>query len=123
STTGGTQNISNLDTGFSAGGYGDFSATHTVEQIAGEMVNFSTDIVGGTAGFRIWVDWNQDGVFDVTEEVAYHSMSFLSTHTGSFEVPTTALTGTTRMRIVSNWGSSQGNTLPCATGYANGEFE
>ena len=123
STTGGIQNISNLSTGFSAGGYGDFSATHTVEQIAGDMVNFSADIVGGTAGFRIWVDWNQDGVFSVTEEVAYHSTGFKADHTGSFVVPANALVGATRMRIVSHWLNSQGLVDPCIVGFTNGEFE
>ena len=123
STTGGVQNISNLATGFSAGGYGDYFDTHTVEQVAGSTVNFSTDIVGGTAGFRIWVDWNQDGVFNITEEVAYHSTGYKSNHTGSFVVPTNALIGTTRMRIVSHYLNSQGLVDPCITGYTNGEFE
>jgi hypothetical protein len=123
STTGGIQNISNLATGFSTGGYGDFFDTHTVEQIAGDMVEFSTDIVGGTSGFRIWVDWNQDGVFDTAEEVAYASSGYASSHSGSFEIPTDALLGTTRMRIVNHWLSASGDVDPCATGFSYGEFE
>src|SRR5690554_864327 len=123
STTGATQNISNMGTGFSTGGYANFTDTHTVEQAAGEDVEFEVDIVGGTAGFRIWVDWNQDGEFDTTEEVAWHSNSFESTHSGSFTVPADALEGETRMRIVSHWSSNTGNVDPCATGFNSGEFE
>src|SRR5690625_4821568 len=123
STTGATQNISNMGTGFSTGGYANFTDTHTVEQAAGEDVEFEVDIVGGTAGFRIWVDWNQDGEFDTTEEVVWHSNSFENTQSGSFTVPADALEGETRMRIVSHWSSNTGNVDPCATGFNSGEFE
>src|SRR5690625_2288874 len=123
STTEGIDNIYNLASGFSDGGYGDFTSTHLVSQKQGSSVDFSSSIIGGTAGFRIWVDWNQDGEFDATEEVAYSSSGFLATHTGSFDVPMDALLGETRMRIVSHWGSTTGDTSPCATGFTNGEFE
>src|SRR5690554_953306 len=123
STTGGTQDVSNMGSGFSPDGYGDFYDTHTVAQAHGEDVTFEVDIEGGTAGFRIWVDWNQDGVFDTTEEVAYASSGYSSNHTGSFTVPADALEGDTRMRIVSHWLSTTGDVDPCETGFTYGEFE
>ena len=121
--TGNDNSISNLASGFSTGGYGDFTATHTVSQAPEGSVDFTADIVGGTAGFRIWVDWNQDGSFDTTEEVAWFSSGYLSTQTGSFDVPADASVGETRMRIVSHWLSTTGNVDPCATGFTYGEFE
>src|SRR5690554_2131722 len=123
STTGGTQDVSNMGSGFSPDGYGDFYDTHNVAQAHGEDVQFEVDIEGGTAGFRIWVDWNQDGVFDTTEEVAYASTSYSANHTGSFTVPADALEGDTRMRIVSHWLSTSGDIDPCETGFTYGEFE
>src|SRR5690554_5247522 len=123
STTGGTQDVSNMGSGFSPDGYGDFYDTYTVAQEQGEDVAFEVDIEGGTAGFRIWVDWNQDGVFDTTEEVAYASTSYSADHTGSFTVPADALVGDTRMRIVSHWLSTTGDVDPCETGFTYGEFE
>ncbi|MDR2204582.1 MAG: GEVED domain-containing protein [Flavobacteriaceae bacterium] len=124
STTGGTgNNISNLGTGFSSGGYGDYYNTQTVSQAVGGTVNFSVDISGGTAGFRVWVDWNQDGTFDPVNEIAYQSLNYFSNHTGAITVPATALPGPTRMRIVSHWSSSSGDTSPCQTGFVSGEFE
>src|SRR5690554_203320 len=123
STTGGSENISNMGSGFSPDGYGDFYDTHTVAQAQGEDVEFEVDIVGGTAGFRVWVDWNQDGVFDTTEEVAYASSGYSANHTGSFTVPADALVGDTRMRIVSHWLSTTGDVDPCETGFTYGEFE
>ncbi|MBA5628628.1 GEVED domain-containing protein [Moheibacter lacus] len=121
--TGNDNSISNLASGFSTGGYGDFTATHTVSQAPEGSVDFTADIMGGTAGFRIWVDWNQDGSFDTTEEVAYNSTGYLTHHEGSFIVPTDATEGTTRMRVVSHWLSTTGNVDPCATGFTYGEFE
>lgn len=123
STTGGAENISNLSSGFSTGGYGDFTATHTVTQSPGETIAFSADVVGGTAGFRIWVDWNQDGTFDVNNEVTYISNGYSSSPAGSFMVPTDALEGETRMRVVSHWLSTTGDIGPCETEFNYGEFE
>lgn len=122
STTGGSQNITNNGSGFSAGGYGDFTNMTVSQEVTG-TVNFSTNIVGGTAGFRIWVDWNQDGIFDSDNEVAYNSSSYSDSHIGSFVVPIGALAGQTRMRVVSHWLSNTGNIDPCATGHIYGEFE
>ena len=122
STTGGSENISNLGSGFSTDGYGDFT-TMTVKQVQANDVDFSVNIEGGTAGFRIWVDWNQDGVFDATEEVAYNSTGYIASHEGSFTVPTDATPGETRMRIVSHWLSQTGDVDPCETGFTYGEFE
>ena len=109
STTGGSANISNMGSGFSTAGYGDFYDTHTVAQEQG--------------GFRVWVDWNQDGVFDTTEEVAYNSTGYENSQSGTITVPADALEGDTRMRIVSHWLSQTGDIGPCATGYTYGEFE
>ncbi|MCO6483969.1 MAG: fibronectin type III domain-containing protein, partial [Flavobacteriales bacterium] len=120
-TTGGSTNIANSGSGFSPGGYGDFTA-QTATQAQGSAISFTANITGGTAGFRIWVDWNQNLVFDPTE-VAYASTGYASSHTGSFTVPPTALPGTTRMRIVSHWLSSTGDIDPCSTTHGYGEFE
>lgn len=122
STTGGIENISNQDSGFSDLGYGDHTAM-TVEAYVGEDLNFEVDIVGGTAGFRVWVDWNQDGEFDAADEVAFQSNAYSASHSGSFTIPADAVEGTTRMRIVSHWLSSNGSVDPCEVDFEYGEFE
>lgn len=121
-TTGGIQNISNLISGFSTGGYGDFT-TMAVQVNPGDELSFESDVLGGTAGFRIWVDWNHDGTFDQVEEVAYHSTGYSNSPSGSFTVPMDVASGETRMRIVSHWLSTTGEIDPCATGFTYGEFE
>ncbi|MDG4951333.1 GEVED domain-containing protein [Weeksellaceae bacterium KMM 9724] len=120
-TEGGHQSVSNLDSGFSPDGYGDFTDM-VVEQGQGGAVNFSVNVSGGSAGFRIWVDWNQDGTF-AADEVAFQTSSYSLSHSGSFEVPQDAMLGSTRMRIVSHWLSTTGDIAPCATGFLYGEFE
>src|SRR5699024_9194709 len=102
-------------------GYGDFTGI-TLEVNPGDEINFQADIEGGTAGFRIWIDWDQDGTFDTTEEVAYNSTGYSGSHISSFTIPTDA-SGTTRMRIASHWFSSSGNVDPCQTDFEYGEFE
>lgn len=121
STTGGTTNITNNASGFSTNGYGNFTAM-TVSAVQGSTINFSIATNNGTYtyGFGIWVDWNQDGDFADSGEQMYMPGTYLSTATGSFTVPVTALTGNTRMRVLCNYTS----TSPAAcTGGTSTECE
>ncbi|MGB3525731.1 MAG: GEVED domain-containing protein, partial [Flavobacteriales bacterium] len=120
-TTGGTQNISNTASGYSAGGYGDFTAL-TVTQNALGTVDFTAIYSTGNYGLKIWVDWNQNGSFEDAGEVAYASSSYASTHSGTITVPVSATGGTTRMRIGNHFNSSSGPATSCTTGIP-GEFE
>ena len=107
STTGGSTNITNNSSGFHANGYNYYtgSASYTVTANIGVTINFSVtgDAGGGTYGFGIWVDWNQNGSFADAGEQMYISGAYLATTTGSFTVPAGALTGPTRMRVVGDW--------------------
>jgi len=124
STTGGTTNISNTGSGYSTSGYGDFTASQTVTQVQNSSVSFSTAISGisGGVGVAIFVDWNQDGDFvDAGENVYNTNGSYAYTSpSGSFTVPASALTGSTRMRIVCNYYSS--TPVSCNSGIT-GETE
>jgi uncharacterized repeat protein (TIGR02543 family) len=62
--------------------------------------------------WKIWIDWNQDGSLNDTNETAFQSIALapdLGTEyketMGSFIVPTTALLGRTKMRISMKRGS------------------
>lgn len=114
-TTGGVQNISNLASGFSPNGYGDFTATDTVSQMHGETVNFNGDYSGGTFGTKIWVDWNRNGTFEPSEQV-FASTSYVTSQAGSFDVPMNALPGATRMRVGISYTPSTGPADPCESG-------
>ncbi len=123
STTGGTTNVSNLGSGYSLNGYGNFTATQITTQALAGTVNFSTIISGiaGGAGVAIFVDWNQNGVFTDAGENVYNSAGYLFANpTGSFTVPAGASIGSTRMRIVTNYWS--GTPVSCNSGIT-GETE
>jgi hypothetical protein len=119
-TTGGVTNITNTASGFSTGGYGNFTNLN-VTQMQGEVVNFTTTLVGTTVGVAIWVDWNHNGAFETTERVA-NTTGYVSTFAGSFAVPVTATPGPTRMRIMMDFNNNN-PTNPCITTTGRRESE
>lgn len=119
STTGGTANITNNNSNYSATGYGNFTG-QTVSQQQFGSVSFSTTIVGGSSGFTIWVDWNDDFDFNDAGETMYLSASYVVSATGSFIVPGTAAVGNHRMRIRSDYFAT--NPTSCGA-ISSGETE
>jgi hypothetical protein len=125
-TTGGGPNISNSGTGFTTGGYANFTAQN-VTQLQSGTVNFSVAMssaaTSGGSGIAIFVDWDQNGVFgnNANENVFTTTVyQYLSPVTGSFTVPATATLGTTRMRVKLDLNASS----PTACGaISNGETE
>ncbi len=119
STTGGTANITNNGSGYSATGYGSFIA-QTVSQQPYGTVNFSSAYTGGTFGFNIWIDWNNDLDFSDVGEKVFASGGYNATNTGSFTVPAYASVGNHRMRIRADYLST--NPLECGS-IGSGETE
>lgn len=106
STTGGLANISNLASGYTATGYQNNYATATVSQYATGTINFASDIVGGSVGTCIWVDWNNDLVFDNATERVFATTAYGNNQTGSFIVPNGTALGDYRMRIRIDWNNA-----------------
>jgi subtilisin family serine protease len=104
------------------GGYADFTNLST-DVIKGNSVtiNFSKGSNFTDRNYwRVYIDWNQDGDFtDAGELMVSGSSTSNGTLGASFTVPTSAATGTTRMRVMMKYGS-----LPtsCET-YTYGETE
>ncbi|HLP64487.1 GEVED domain-containing protein [Flavobacterium sp.] len=121
STAGGTTNITNNGSGYSAGGYGNFTGMVVTQQNNG-TINFTTNFFDGfyTYGFNIWVDWNNDLDFDDAGEKVYASGGYVTGATGSFVVPSGASAGNHRMRIVANYLST--NPTSCGS-ISSGETE
>ncbi len=72
--------------------------------------------------FRVWVDMNQNGVFEATESVFATTASSTVTVSGNITIPTTAFNGTTRLRIGDKFSSAVAATEACGhTGF--GEYE
>jgi hypothetical protein len=84
--------------------------------------NGSCSLTHFTAYCGVYIDWNQDLDFLDAGELVYSfgPTSSLTTWNGSFVVPTTAATGSTRMRVVLTEGSS---VPPSCGTYSYGETE
>src|SRR5690606_15234054 len=73
-TTGAIINVSNMGSGYSTNGYGNFTAiTPNVAQIRTGSVTFNANYTGSTFGTKVWVDWNQNGSFADPGEQVYVS--------------------------------------------------
>ena len=120
-TSGGATNISNLVSGFTAGGYFD-GTTQAVESYPSGTFDFNATIVGGTVGFAIWIDWNNDLIFDnVTEKVFNTTAYGNGPFSGTITVPGATPLGNYRMRITTDYNASNPSN-PCAAA-SRAEFE
>ena len=114
----------NNSTSSEPGNYGDYDSLST-DVIQGApaqsfSVQYSTSYTYGT---KIWIDWNDDLVFDATEQV-YFGLSASTNPTtlvGTFAIPTSAPLGSHIMRI-GGTDNNLGPTTPCYTG-SYGSFE
>ena len=104
------------------GGYADFTSK------VATVVKGSTNQILISAGFRstaytefwaVWIDYNQDGIFDTTEKAVSGSSSSSANLSANITIPTTALTGQTRMRVSMKYNSAQ---TACET-FSYGEVE
>lgn len=104
------------------GGYADFTAkSATLQRGATYTIELTPGFTREAAFFEYWtvyIDYNQNGSFDVNEIVAKGHTAIRVNK--SFAIPATALNGATRMRIQMQEGSFETN--PCAT-YTYGEVE
>ena len=118
-TTNSTTYVSTSN-GFSPGtsnNYVDHGVAATTGSLtAGTTYDFSGTCGGAYEGAAIWIDFNQNGVFDNNELLYAHYVGAASggaQFTGSFQIPATAFSGTTKMRVRIGWGS---DTLAGPTG-------
>ena len=113
-TVNGTENISGND-----GGYADYTSIVLPISTGSNSLTLTPGFAGNSYN-EYWVvsiDYNQNGVFD-SNEYAYYNNSY-GTINGNFNVPLTALTGETRMRIAMRYG---GWPYPCDV-FGEGEVE
>jgi len=73
-----------------------------------------------TEYWRIWIDFNQNGTFETTEQIVTGTSTTAANYTASFTVPSGAAIGSTRMRVLMS--DISGTTSACGT-FAYGEVE
>lgn len=105
------------------GGYGNFTALST--NLVRGTSNTITITPAWTAtvfseAYRVWIDYNRDGDFlDSGEQVVNVNRTTATPIARSFTVPTTALLGSTRMRVSMKYNASP---TSCET-FTDGEVE
>ena len=92
-----------------ANNYVDHGTSNTSNTLtAGNTYDFSGTYGGAYEGLAIWIDFNQNGVFE-NSELLYAAYGGYSSgggaFSGSFVIPVSALSGTTKMRVRDGWGS------------------
>ncbi|SDB62491.1 Por secretion system C-terminal sorting domain-containing protein [Flavobacteriaceae bacterium MAR_2010_188] len=115
--------LNTLDNSSGAKAYSDFTDVSTELLIGSSYSITITPTWSGTVyseAYNVWIDYNHDGDFtDYSESVYTFSASTNSVVSGSFSIPTSAIQGTTRMRISMKYNS---NASPCET-FTYGEVE
>lgn len=102
-------NISNLNSGLSPNGYGNFTNMQVLTYPTSSF-NFEVEFNGtSTYGFNMWIDYNGNMEFEDSEKV-YGSGSYVSRASGTIVIPAGIANGNYRMRIVADWLSTNPNS-------------
>ena len=124
STTNGSMDISNLASGLAANHYVDNFASMGVSSYAEGTFDFTVEIQGGTLGLGIWIDWNNDLVYEISENVYTTTSYGNGPFTGTITVPAGTANGDYHMRIMADWSdSTPGDDDACSLASGRGETE
>lgn len=119
---GNLNDVGNTPTGYSAGGYGNFSNIIIATQVAGGGINIDINLVGSQF-IRGYVDWNGDGDFNDTSEEIYTTENIATGSTSfGFVIPNGTLPGNYRFRI-RTLGFPSGSTITTCNSLPSGETE
>src|SRR5690554_4648372 len=119
-TSGAIQNLNNTNTGFTAGGYADYSGTDTLVVYPGQTISVTLVHPSSTHGYNIWVDWDNNFNFTDAGENILSSTYQSAPYIFSLTIPTTATQGVYRMRIRNAF---LGNPAPACGSFDYGEAE
>lgn len=104
------------------------TAGKTTTVLRGVNMPFSITVDANPTIISLWIDWNNDGLFDPIAEY-YQPTSFVSAASSSTTtigvfVPCNAVLGETRMRIRTRGaGNPNGSTSACDMSFGSGESE
>ncbi len=99
-------------------GYANYFATQSCSALAGDIIQFSVTIAGGSAGLAIYADWDNNGNFSGPGELILTSNGYLANGTYNFlpmQIPAGVLPGDYRIRFVVDYWS----TNPAACNFYN----
>jgi hypothetical protein len=85
------------------------------------FVSSPATFLGIPSGYAAWIDYNNDGIFQTTENIMLKDP--LTTQSQSFTVPTTAVATSVKMRVLSRWNGTPTTDAYNSAGYNYGEIE
>lgn len=94
--------------------YGDYSTIFTsviINQTYPLSVSFYSHGVW-TQHVRVWIDWDQDELFEADESY-YLGSGVDATLTINITIPPEAIPGSTRLRVIEQWGEDPGGNGAC----------
>ncbi|PCI94667.1 MAG: hypothetical protein COB15_13495 [Flavobacteriales bacterium] len=104
-------------------GYQDYTCTNSTTVTEGNSYN--VNITTGTANnedVRVWIDLNNDGQFNMTNEMVFVSDNIMQNHSGSIIIPGGAVLNTPlRMRVGSDYHTN--NFTSACTDVTYGQYE
>ena len=109
-------------------GYGDFTMNGSIDLDIDATYNFTVDVAWSGTLYdeytRIWLDLNQNGTFEAGEMLFDQGAATQTNVNGTITIPSTALLGSTRMRVQMAYLGTGQTTLPgvCGT-FTWGEVE
>ncbi|MBI4646464.1 MAG: hypothetical protein HY738_07685, partial [Bacteroidia bacterium] len=113
STSGGVTNFNN-SSACAASSYTDFSDTVIASNLQLAATTMSFTSTGYALSFSVWIDYNDNGVFETSERViAYDNSEQALTFTDNFTVPISVAPGTHKMRVRGDWYGYGAPTDPC----------
>ncbi|MDB9954513.1 choice-of-anchor J domain-containing protein, partial [Flavobacteriaceae bacterium] len=122
-STGAFSDLNNGADGYSETGYANYFSTDAIQSLAGGSFDLTATIIGGTAGFAVWIDYNNDLTFDSTE-VVFNTTSYANgPFTATIALPETLADGDYRMRLMVDYSDSNPNDNACAFNGTRAEAE
>ena len=105
----------------SNGGYANFTNQKGNISYGSNTIVVSTGFPGQsyTEQWRAWIDFNQNGTFESSEEIVSGSSTSSGNLSYNFTVPNSAVAGNTRLRVSMKWNGTPG---ACET-FTYGEVE
>lgn len=89
------------------------STTFTKGQVYPITLQFTIDAaIADHMNLRVWIDLNQDGQLDDPGETLLSVDHVVGSYSATLNIPLSATTGTTRMRVTAKMCSHGGHTLP-----------
>ncbi|MBR5984288.1 MAG: InlB B-repeat-containing protein, partial [Bacteroidales bacterium] len=115
----------NNTTGFTAGGYGDYTSMSTNVEQGSVVTAYLTSVDDGIGDHSVvvWIDFNDNGEFEDSERVGGTSVANNSTVSFVLAIPVDAPLGSHLMRVLFRYGTSDYTTITPCVGAAYGEGE